>query len=443
MNKLPPLMLLAALPLAAVEQSSFRYIAPIRHGLPANTPVGIALPRGVIEKTNADLSDLRLFDNSGGEVPYVIYDRIIPQDVPRTFDFRVEAFSDEGGIAELVLAKPPSAGKYHGVEIVTAARDFRKTVRIDGSRDAIQWKPVATDVIFDYSSRINLRKTTITFNDTDANYLKMTLDDTDNTSAEERDISLRYQDLQFTVKGASPAETFKIDRVTGQSGRYSAAGVVYDSARVPVPVAVVDKDGNSVITMKNANLPLEGISLEIDNPFYYRRVDVYVSDEDEDASYRRVGGGTVYKIPGMNDSETSFSVRTGKRKNIRMIIINGDNQPLNVKTVEVKWVKKVLYFVPEPGARYKLYFSADKVSAPVYDLKRLLPSEKANRDVISEILPDNVMENPDYAPPPKTWAERKAGYETTIFTIVIMVLVAVMGLWIYGLMKKVGRASKE
>ena len=68
----------------------------------------------------------------------------------------------------IVLQRPKDAGPFWELTLQTTARDFHKTVRLQASHDRATWVEVTTDALFDFSSHIDVRKTTLAFTATDA-----------------------------------------------------------------------------------------------------------------------------------------------------------------------------------------------------------------------------------------------------------------------------------
>ena len=81
--------ILVATPVHAgsVQPSQFRHTIDIRDDFRPDAPARLTLTERVISKTSQAFSDLRIFDDRGHEVPYVIYEEIVPGERETNFDF--------------------------------------------------------------------------------------------------------------------------------------------------------------------------------------------------------------------------------------------------------------------------------------------------------------------------------------------------------------------
>ena len=214
----------------AAEPQQLRLWAEVDGQAAAARPVRLPLPQAVLAETSKGSSDLRLFDDQGGETPYVIYPEYKAGQTPRTFAFSIIAYQageSPGDGDEIVLEQPrendtPGTRIFRELEFVTPGRNFVKSVRIQAGQAkddaAANWQDIATDTIFDFSARVDLRKTTISFPKTNASYVKVLLQEETQPAGGGPDISLRYDGLEFSVAG-EPTWPFRIDRILARSGR--------------------------------------------------------------------------------------------------------------------------------------------------------------------------------------------------------------------------------
>ena len=263
---------LVATPLGyAAVPTDLRFLAPIVSELTPDVPVRLPLPRQVIAATAPGFADLRLFDDQGLETPYVVYAQSAPPSY--TFAFEVLSYSQSEEGDTIVLQRPPDTGPCWELTVQTTARDFHKTVHLQASHDRATWVEVTTDALFDFSSRIDVRKTTFTCATTDAPYLRLLLKDVVPPKTDATAMQLRYEGLAFAVHGA-PAKPFRIDRISGRTGNPHGADQVYDSTAFAQPDTRTDTQGNTLVHLGRVHLPVAQLTLTVDNPYYHRRVEL-------------------------------------------------------------------------------------------------------------------------------------------------------------------------
>src|SRR5262249_28357680 len=117
--------------------------------------LGVPLDSEIYAATRDGYPDLRIVDDRGDEVPYLLE----PVGRRRTTQVRehcagkvVSLRVDEGKALEIVTALDEKAPSATGLTIRTPLTDYEHRVRVFGSRTGGDWKPVMSDgLIFDYS----------------------------------------------------------------------------------------------------------------------------------------------------------------------------------------------------------------------------------------------------------------------------------------------------
>lgn len=145
----------------AVEMTEFRYTTQIENDFTPNALNCLPLNKEIVSETHNNFSDLRIFDDLGRETPYIIYRERKPQQEIKTFNFKVISYQDADGIIEIVIERPKSGTSFNSIQFITSNSDFKKSVSIMGSPDRNEWNDIASEAIFDFTSRVDLRKTNI------------------------------------------------------------------------------------------------------------------------------------------------------------------------------------------------------------------------------------------------------------------------------------------
>ena len=416
----------------AAQPTDFRFLAPINSEAPAQEPVRFTLPQAVISETSNNFADVRIFDGEGLETPYLISEQ---REAPRTsFTFIVLSYNHTDDVEEIVLERPQDTAPIQELVFFTSARDFKKSVQILESEDLISWRDLATDVIFDFSSHIDLRRTKAALPDTNARYLKLFFRTDTSPQTDSSEARLYYNGVEVFLQGHR-AKPVRMDRIEGHTNALPETFLPYDRAVFTHPRMTTDEDKNTIIHLGRVNLPINEIVLPAKNPYYHRRVELWAAESDDEEEYRFLASGAVYKIPGMTKPENTLQVHQPQREYLRLKIINGDNPPLRLQHVEVAWGRRNLYFIPEVDRRYQLYFGNARVAAPHYELKHILPADSRTLSRYAEASLGEIRGNPDYRPTPDQSAWEK--FERMIFISVVVLLTCGLGLWLYRLLSKI------
>jgi hypothetical protein len=352
-----------------------------------------------------------------------------PQATPVTFDFRVLSYSRSGEEERIVLERPEHSGAFRALTLMTTARNFHQSVRVQTSQDLMTWDDLGSDTIFDFSARIALRKTTVEVPETEARYVRLLLQDAVPSTAHGPDMTLHYEGLQFRT-GSGKATEVRIDRI---EARQEPVAPVYDRVSLPQPETTTDKAGNTVVRLGSVRLPIAELTLRVDNVYYHRQVELWTADADREDAYRQVARGVIYKIPGMPTAKNTLSAHQPQQSYVQVKILNADNPPLRLQQVELAWVRQNLYFIPEAGRRYTLYCGGAQVHSPTYELRHLLPAGHATLQHYTAVSTGELRPNPDYKP--RLAQEAWSAFEKTLFVVVLLLLAGGMGFWLYRLMQ--------
>lgn len=419
--------------LHAAEPVHFAVLAPIQGDLTPQQPVRVPLPAELIRQTRTGFPDLRVFDDQGRETPYVIHTRQRVQDGTRTFTFDLVAYDRQEEIETLVLQRPDAIRAITRLQIQTAARDFRRHLRIATSDDRQQWEPLLEDVIFDFSSRVDLRRTAIDLPATDARFLRLILDQAGGSDGMER-LQLQYQDLKLDVAHLQTG-AFKIDRVQGTAGQHVELEAAYDSLELPNPTAHHQQQSTDLL-LGQLNLPIEQLELHIADPFFHRQVQLASSQTGEDDDWTRRHTDTLYRLPGVREAKTQLTPRLGRTAYLQLHIVNGDSPPLNVERVEVRWLRRELCFIPEAGRTYTLYAGNAKLAAPRYDTAHLIPYQAPRIAAMPAASLGQVGPNPRFdADAPVSDAEATARHQRLLLTALVIVVSVLLAAWLFHLLR--------
>lgn len=421
-----------ALPGETAAPTDYRFQAPLSDALQPDTPVRVPLPREVLVEAQPGLADIRLFDDQGGETPYVMYPARVA--TPSTVVLSVLTYGQDQDSERIVLQRPSGVGPVHELALRTSAKDFHKTVRIEASEDQVTWREVATDVVFDFSSRIDVRKTTLTLPATDAPYFRLLLKDVSPPRPEAPGMQLRYEGLELVTRGQK-AQPFRLEQIQGRVGLPQGTDELYDHVTIADPVLRTTTPGQTLVLLGRLNVPMAQLTLVAENAYYHRRIEIWGAALDRDDAYQQVASGVVYKLPGVAASETTLRVALKAYPYMRLHIVNGDNPPLRLQSVDIAWPRHYLYFIPAAGRRYTLYVGNPASRAPVYELQNLLPAHQAGLAQYA-VAPLGVLQAQSHYKPATGWgAPGQVG--TVLLTTLLLVVTVGLAWWAYRLLKVV------
>ena len=308
--------------------------------------VKLSLPTATLDAARPALEDLRLYDDAGQEVPYLVErPRPAGKVVQAAKSFRVSVNAATTVLTlETGLAQP-----LDGITLDSPAPTFLKAVQIEGSTDSEHWQTLARgQPVFrqpNGASQLRLAVPAGTWP-----WLRLTVDDR------------RSQPIPFT------------------------AARVHASAVEPVPmeaqpVSVAGRDespGESRLTLNlgAANLDVAGIQIETAEPLFTRQVTLTVPQVAEDAIREvPVAQGAIYRVAIEGQpARSNLTVQVERAihsRELLLLIRNQDSPPLPVTAVRAERRPVYLVFLARAGGRYHLLTGNPRCPAPSYDLAAL------------------------------------------------------------------------
>ncbi len=430
--------LFAAVPATAANRSDFQYFARVTGDLRPGEPSVLNLTEEIVVRTSPSLTDLRVFDQSGIEIPYVVRPEVTAGTKAESFAFKILDFHDSKLGISTYLERPEGVTSFDQLEILTPNRDFKKKVQVSSSPGGISWGGQYSDVgegtIFDFTSQVDLRRTTIELPVVRDRYLSVRITDDSPVSPDGKPIHLKYDGLEFSVGGASKPP-FRIDAVRGNGGRAMEEKPVFETKTIANPPSSVDANKVSVYKLGWIRIPVEKIALRIANQYYCRRVEVWGGDTEKDDEWRMLASGQAFNLPGMAAPECTVALPTGAfSRYLKIVIVNEDNPPLTVQSLDLSWRRLNLFFIPEVERSYNLVFGGKDIPAPRYDIARIIADEPAKVPSMPRCMAGAIQQNPGYDPELSLPAKEKR--ERTILRLVVLILIGALGFWLYRLLRK-------
>ena len=343
--------------------------------------VKISLPVETLDAARPALEDLRLYDDAGNELPFLI-SRPVPTSkaVQAAKSFQTSLQSNTTVITlETGLAQPLDA-----VTLETPAANFIKAVRVEGSVDGQNWQQlVQSQPIFrELNGAGQLR---VSFPAGTWPFLRLTVDDQ------------RSKAIPFT------------------GARVQAA----DVEATPIELRSVtiaernENPGESRLTLNlgAANLDVASVKIETDEPLFTRAVTLAVPRITETGIFEQtVGQGVIYRVaiegqpPSVNLSVPLETKVTAHE--LVLLIRNEDSPPLPVTAVRVERRPVYLVFMARQAGTFHLLTGNKFCAAPHYDLAALGADLK--NAAVTPVTISAIEDNPNYFAP-----EALAGLDAT------------------------------
>lgn len=381
--------------LNAASVKDFKYIASLSGECENNIVNRISLLPDIFGKMEQDnFQDIRLFDYKGTEVPFVICDETPQFASAQTFTGTIENYETRDNIETILVSVPENSSGVNTIRFEMDGKNFNKNIKVESSADKQAWTPVCENQIYDFSQRINLRKTDFVFPVLIRNpWFKITLTPLekikDNSSvefkADQDQLSLQFNSLNSQQ---SRIEAINFGYAPASLHQPPLDSYVFSNLKI-----FHDKPDELMLDLESLHLPVAQVEFEIDKPYYHRPVEgtLLFKNRPMDKSY-----GALYKIPHLPAENNILSFRSAMADQVHFRFTNGDNPPLVVQSVKISWIRKNLLFIPEAGKTYALFFGNPEIKAPEYELNRLLPPLDEAFFFKTALVPSTSLSNPKY-----------------------------------------------
>ena len=332
----------------------------------------LSLPPATLDAARPDLEDLRIYDDAGHEVPYLIERPRPAGKITQT----VKSFNASLSGAFTVLTVETGLDQpIDGITLETPATAFLKAVQISGSRTAGAGQTLSygQPIFREPGGASQLRLTVPTGV---WPWLQLTVFDQ------------RSQPIPFT------------------GARVHAAAVAPAPAEA-VPITITGRDespGETRLTLNlgAANLDVADIQIVSSEPLFTRLVTVAVPyASDGTIRERSLAQGLIYRIavedqPACSNLTVSVENPVPSRE-LRVLIGNKDSPPLPITGVRVERRPVYLVFLARTAGPYHLLTGNSRCAAPRYDLAALGSNLKAV--AVSPIKASPLADNPAYRAP--------------------------------------------
>ncbi|MFZ1073446.1 MAG: DUF3999 family protein [Verrucomicrobiia bacterium] len=340
--------------------------------VPAPGLVKLSLPVETLDAARPALEDLRLYDDAGNELPYLIECPVPAVKVVQNVkSFHVSLTpSNTIIVLETGLMQP-----LDDVTLETPAAAFIKPVHIEGSTDLKRWQTLAQgQPIFrqtDGADRLH-----VSFPAGSWPWLRLTVDDQ------------RTPPIPFT------AAHIRVSVTESAPGEWMPAAIAERS----------ESPGETrlALNLGAANLSLSAVQFETAEPLFSRQVTFAVPKISEGFVYEEtIGHGLIYRIaiegqPAAESLLVPLESLVHSRE-LLLFIHNQDSPAVPITAVRVERHPVYIVFLAQRAGAYHLLTGNNQCPAPHYDLAALDINLKSVAVAPLKLSPP--ADNPNYRPP--------------------------------------------
>lgn len=345
----------------------------------------IELPPQVEALSKAyNLGDIRIKDSKGIDIPYFVHSENPVRSVTNFIDYTIKQNTVKDSLNILIIdnAKRNMIDRF---SIIIGNADVSKYASVRGSNDLSQWyivKQEATVSSYRYDSSSEIL------------YIDIPPGD------------YRYYEIKISNTQSSPLKVKQVGRINNSD--------IYGQFTQIDPKVMLQKDSTNKTTyLTFANMPFDyhigKIVFKINAKADYMR-DAYISGNEQ---------GTSLTLSSRKEN-TFFLNDFVISKNTQIKIANGDNQPLQIDSVNFYVLNRYLCTYLDAGQQYTLYTGNSDLSKPDYDIEHF---KKDIPDNLPTVKTNSIQIKDEVVTPVKEETRKLSFYETPLFLWSVIIIV--------------------
>jgi hypothetical protein len=325
---------------------SWRYSRPLEIS-DATGPSKFNVPMNLYARLDNGFADLRIVDEAGKEIPFLLYDKNIRAPIEtRHATIRESSFVPDK-YTQLVIDLGEKTAFHNTVEIHTSQTDFIDWVEIAASDDAKTWRMVKDRAPISGFSKENIvGSRMVHYSDNNARFLRIRIFE----SARQFPVSsvevLFSREFQEPIRTSLPSQFTPDPTASATSSRWIA-------------------------DLGSGSFPVSGVAIETSQSEFFRIVHLQTSEDGQDWQY--YFSGEIYRCKqGDKQAESLrvFSHEGWHQRFWRIEVLNGNDAPLADAKPTLLTIPYLVLFYPRSGHSYRLVYGNSAAKTPHYDLSR-------------------------------------------------------------------------
>ena len=352
---------------------SWRYSRPIQ-AVHADALDYITLDREVFSRSENQLADLRIIDDSGQQLPYEMRAQITAPREPVRIPAKVRENSFVPGQFTQVIVDLGERPRFHDrLRVETREPDFINWVQVAASDDAHVWRIVNPRAPISRFSRDNLEgNQTVRYSENNARYLRVRIEQAGDS---------------FQVSGI---EVFSPPARKPES---PAEGAALTSSLAP-DSGVGGSETQWTVDLGSGNVPVAKFKFETSQPDFYRAVRILTSSDENEWQF--AGGGEIHRYVVGGKTEESLAVPCYEplgQRYWRVEVLNANDAPLSAVRLSAVMPLRFVLFHPTANRSYRLIYGNARANAAQYDLARTLEIPPLEAMFHSNLGPEEPTSN--------------------------------------------------
>ena len=303
-----------------------------------------------------NLTDLRVIAESNqGEIPY----ELLIKRGSESYETIQAEITDIVTVTDShtsFVVKVRSENSLHNeLEIVTSSTDFVRKVKVETTNDLLTWATAEDNAqIYDIDvskSVANHRNTNLTYPTSSSSFLRITIFDN-------KDSPLEIQGATISLLQKTPAKY----------RTYHSSMSSQENAKQP-------ESSQIIIDLNSEGIPTSRMEIFTSDTNFNRKVNIESSPDATNWTLidqnREI---FVYNTGKVREQQLVLLYPEITNRYLKLTFLNGDSPPINIKTIKVHGLQRLLIFEVKSDSRYNIYYGNPfERTRPKYDLGQIIP----------------------------------------------------------------------
>jgi len=335
--------------------------------------VAAALTSNVFARSRDDLADLRVLNDAGQPVPFVLENQetreqtLARRDCPMSTP---QARERDDQALELAFALPTNGVSPTGLTVDTPLRNFRQRVRVEGAADAGAWQVLADGaMLYDLARFVDVRQCDVSWAPNACRRFRVTFFDAT------RDRPDDVREVTSGTAGTNVRQNVRSEPFRVQAVRYWRT-VPVESRSIPVLTAysvtldaAASQPAKGLFVFRSAREPLTRLVLATPSRLFHRSYRLYGRNGPEEAMPddpgRLLASGTLTQIRFQEIARTEMTIDfpVSRCREYVLVCETGVDEAAEITVARAEGMTMRVIFAATPELHYALSF-ADAAAYP-------------------------------------------------------------------------------
>ena len=280
-------------------------------------------------------------------------------------------------------------------------RDFVKEISFFGSNDLKKWELIKQDKIFDYTSKFDLRKKKMEFQEVGYKYFKLQMGDF--KIPKEENYIFDFSSDASIYFSAKKLNNFRINAIYAESEKENirAEFLSYNQD------FEIENSGERSLIYFKSDVDFDSLLFDFKDNMVERSISIF--EKKDNLKYNRLRNSSLVRFVTKDEKIIKDKIALPGKKGYeyKIEIVNNQSKPLDIKKIDlIMKNRKLIFMADKKYDNLKLYFGNSYVKPISYDLIKFINQQNYYEKDIRGIKINSIEKNEDFKKSGKFYFEK-------------------------------------